>query len=121
MHLTEVKRSGESSFWGNPLETIRSINKGKSRELKKQRVSTKRKSTEKFGMIPREHSDLYLLLSFISLYDVPFSSIGRTGYSFFEEEYINTDGARALCLYFMKDMNLMRRNLIKIRSSAIFR
>lgn len=70
-------------------------------------------------MIPREHSDLYLLLSFISLYDVPFSSIGRTGYSFFEEEYTNTDGARALCLYFMKDMNSMRRNLIKIRSSAI--
>ena len=46
MHLTEVKHSGESSFWGNPLETTKGINKGKSRELKKQRVSTKRKSTE---------------------------------------------------------------------------
>lgn len=35
LHLTEVKSSGESSFWGNPLETTRGINKSKSRELKK--------------------------------------------------------------------------------------
>ena len=44
MRLSEVKSSGESSLWGNPLETTRGINKGKSRELKKQRVSTKERA-----------------------------------------------------------------------------
>lgn len=44
MRLTEVKSSDESSLWGNPLETTRGINKGKSRELKKQRVSTKERA-----------------------------------------------------------------------------
>ena len=56
------------------------------------------------------------------------SSIGRLGYSFFVDqinfcvksgvEYINDDDVIVFCFY---PMNKMRRNLIKIRSWAIFR
>ena len=55
------------------------------------------------------------------------SSIGRPGYSFVDQinfcvksgvEHINDDDVIFFCLY---PMNKMRRNLIKIRSWAIFR